>query len=70
MADTYIVQVNLNQLRARCLECELRILSDAETTNWLVRSGFYPRIDGLFVAEEAVLRQLSPSEIISASPVC
>ena len=70
MADTYIVQVNLDQLRTRCLECERRVLSDVETTNWLVRSGFYPRIDGLFVAEEAVLRQLSPSEIISASPVC
>lgn len=70
MAETYIVHVNVEQLRARCSQCEQRVLTDAEARERLIGYGFYPRIDGLFVAEEAVLRQLDPSEIISVSPVC
>jgi hypothetical protein len=69
MADTYIVNVNLEQLRARCSLCEQRVLTDAEARLWLIRYGFYPRPDGLFIAEEAVLRQLDPSEIVTADPV-
>jgi hypothetical protein len=69
MAEAYIVDVDLDRVRARRSITEQRQLSEGEAREGLVRSGFYPRVDGLFLAEDAVLRQLDPSEIIAARPV-
>jgi hypothetical protein len=69
MADAYIVHLDIEQLRAFRSRIERRNLSDAELQSWLVNYGFYPRIDGLFLAEESVLRQLDPDAILDVQPV-
>ena len=66
MANTYLVDVDLAQLRAHRSQLENRSLSDEEIRSWLVTYGFYPRMDGLYLAEDRVLRLLQPAEIIAA----
>ncbi len=69
MAEAYIVDVDLERIRNHRSQSEHRQLSENDIRQMLVRSGFYPRTDGLFLAEEAVLQQLDPSEIIAARRV-
>ncbi|HEV8605368.1 MAG TPA: hypothetical protein VGQ99_08385 [Tepidisphaeraceae bacterium] len=69
MADTYVVDVDLAQLRAHRSRVENRPLSDEDVRSWLLNYGFYPRMDGLYLADDAVLRLLDPSEIIAARAV-
>ena len=69
MAETYIVDVNLQRLREHRSLVERRQLSDHEVQVWLVNFGFYPRVDGLYVAEQAVLDRLEPADIIEARRV-
>ena len=69
MAHTYLVDLDLAQLRAHRSREENRPLSDDDVRNWLLNYGFYPRMDGLFVAEDAVLRLLEPSAILAARKV-
>jgi hypothetical protein len=69
MASTYVVDVDLAQLRAHRSRVENRQLSDDEVRHWLMRYGFSPRIDGLFLAEDQALRHLDPSEIIAARAI-
>ena len=69
MANAYVVDVDLAQLRAHRSKLEKRPLSDDDVRSWLVNFGFYPRMDGLYMAEDAVLRLLEPSEIIAARKV-
>jgi hypothetical protein len=69
MADTYIVDVDVRQLRTRRSQIEQREMSEDEARMLLVQYGFYPRMDGLYLAEEEVLQQLDPTEIIAARPV-
>lgn len=69
MAEAYIVDVDLERVRSHRSQSEHRQLSERDVRLMLVRSGFYPRVDGLFLAEEAVLQQLDPSEIIAARRV-
>jgi hypothetical protein len=66
MANTYLVDVDLAQLRAHRSQVEKRPLSDEDVRSWLVNYGFYPRMDGFYLAEDAVLGLLQPSEIIAA----
>ena len=69
MASTYVVDVDLAQLRAHRSRVEKRQLSDDDVRNWLRHYGFCPRIDGLYLAEDTVLEILDPSEIIAARAV-
>jgi len=69
MANAYIVDVDLDRVRANRSQAEHRQFSESDIRIMLVRRGFYPRTDGLYLAEEAVLQQLDPSEIIAARPV-
>jgi hypothetical protein len=69
MANTYLVDLDLAQLRAHRSRVENRPLSDDEVRSWLLDFGFYPRMDGLYLAEDAVLRQLEPSQVIAARKV-
>jgi hypothetical protein len=66
---TYVVDVDLEQLRAHRSKAEHRDLTRDEVKIWLARLGFYPRIDGLYVAERDVLRKLHPTEIRQARVV-
>jgi hypothetical protein len=69
MSETYLVDVDIEQLRAHRSRLERRELTEADVRQWLVSFGFYPRVDGLYLAEQPVLQQLDPSEIIAAHPV-
>ena len=70
MSDaTYVVEVDLEQLRAHRSKTEHRELTREEAKLWLATHGFYPRIDGLYVAERDVLRKLHPTEIRQARAV-
>ena len=69
MAHTYLVDLDLAQLRAHRSREENRPLSDDDVRSWLLNYGFYPRMDGLYLAEDAVLRLLEPSAIIAARKV-
>jgi hypothetical protein len=69
MAEAYIVHLDLEQLRVSRSQVEQRDLTDDDVQNWLVKYGFYPRIDGLYLAEESVLRQLDPDSILDVQPV-
>jgi hypothetical protein len=69
MAEAFIVDVDLERMRTHRSRAEHRQLSEGDVRLLLIRSGFYPRIDGLYLAEEAVLQQLDPSEIIAARRV-
>ena len=66
MANTYLVDVDLAELRAHRSQVENRSVSDDDVRSWLVEYGFYPRMDGFYLAEDAVLRLLQPREIIAA----
>jgi len=52
MASTYLVDVDLAQVRAQRSRAENRPLSDQEVRSWLLNYGFYPRMDGLYLAED------------------
>jgi len=67
--DAYIVDVDLERLRTRHGRLDNCEYSEQDVRLFLVRNGFYPRPDGLYLAEAAVLQQLDPSEIIAARPV-
>ena len=69
MANAYLVDVDLAQLRAQRSRAENRPLTNEEVRSWLLNYGFYPRMDGLYLAEDAVLRLLEPSAIIAARKV-
>ena len=69
MASTYLVDVDLAQLRAHRSRVENRHLSEDEIRSWLLNYGFYPRMDGLFLAEDEVLRHIEPSAILAARKV-
>lgn len=69
MVRTYIIQIDLEQLRARRSRVERRELTPSDIQLWLTQYGFYPRIDGLYLAEEPLLDQLNPSEILDKRPV-
>lgn len=69
MAEAYIVDVDLDRVRQHLARIERQQLTESDVRRRLVERGFYPRTDGLYIAEEAVLRQLDPSEIIAARPV-
>ncbi len=69
MAATYLVDVDLAQVRAQRSRAEKRPLSDEEVRSWLLNYGFYPRMDGLYLAEDAVLRLLDPAAIRAARQV-
>ncbi len=69
MASTYLVDVDLAQVRAQRSRAENRPLTDQEVRSWLLNYGFYPRMDGLYLAEDAVLRLIEPSAIIAARKV-
>jgi hypothetical protein len=69
MADTFLVSVNLEKLRCHRSVEEQREMSESDVRQWLTRFGFYPRLDGLYLAEEAVLKKLDPSEVLAARPV-
>ena len=69
MANTYLVDVDLAQLRAHRSQVEKRMLTDDDVRSWLMNFGFNPRMDGLYLAEDAVLDLLQPSEIIAARKV-
>jgi len=69
MASTYVVDLDLAQLRAHRSRVEKRQLSDEDIRSWLMHFGFSPRIDGLYLAEDAALELLDPSEIIAARVV-
>jgi hypothetical protein len=69
MANTYLVDLDLAQLRAHRSQVERRSLTDEDVRSWLLNFGFCPRMDGLYLAEDAVLRLLEPSEIIAARKV-
>ena len=69
MADTYVVDLDLAQLRAHRSKVERRQLSDEDIRSWLMNYGFCPRMDGLYLAEDSALNILDPSEIIAARAV-
>ena len=69
MADKYVVDVDLAQLRAHRSRIENRPLTDDDVRSWLINFGFYPRMDGLYLAEDDALNILDPSEIIAARAV-
>lgn len=69
VAAAYIIQIDLEQLRARRSRAEQRMVTQADVELWLAKYGFYPRIDGLYLAEEPILRQLQPDEILDMRPV-
>ena len=69
MPSTFIVSVDLERLRGHRSEAEHREMSSDDVRRWLVAGGFYPRVDGLFLCEEPVMRLLDPSEIIAARAV-
>jgi hypothetical protein len=69
VTGSYILQIDLEQLRARRSCIEQRTLTQADIELWLTQYGFYPRIDGLYLAEEPILNQLQPSEILDMRPV-
>src|SRR5881394_630757 len=48
MANTYLVDVDLAQLRAHRSRVENRHLSEEDVRSWLLNYGFYPRMDGLY----------------------
>jgi hypothetical protein len=69
MASTYVVDVDLAQLREHRSKVEKRQLSDEDVRSWLKTYGFCPRLDGLYLAEDRALSLLEPSEIIAARAV-
>jgi hypothetical protein len=69
MANTYLVDVDLAQLRALRSRAENRPLTDDDVRSWLMNYGFNPRMDGLYLADDAILRKLEPSAIIAARKV-
>jgi hypothetical protein len=69
MANTYVLELDLAQLRAHRSRVENRPLTDDDIHSWLRNQGVCPRMDGLFLAEDAVLRLFDPSEIIAARKV-
>jgi len=69
MANTYLVDVDLAQLRAQRSRVENRPLTDEDVRSWLRNYGFYPRMDGLYLADDGVLRLLDPAAIIAARKV-
>jgi hypothetical protein len=69
MAESYLIQVDLEQLRRHHSIFQRRPMSESEIRLWLVQEGFYPRVDGLYLAEEALLRRLDASEILDLRPV-
>jgi hypothetical protein len=69
MVETYVVDVDIDLIRAHRSEHEQRDLSETEVRQWLVHRGFYPQIDGRYLAEAPVLELLDASEIIAAHPV-
>ena len=69
MANTFLVDVDMAQLRAHRSQLENRPLTDEDVRCWLRNFGFYPRMDGLYLAEDAVLGLLDPSEIRAARKV-
>ncbi|MGE5608824.1 MAG: hypothetical protein ACM359_06200 [Bacillota bacterium] len=69
MTGSYIVQIDLEQLRARRSRIEQRVVTQAEVELWLTQYGFYPRIDGLYLAEGPILSQLQATEILDMRPV-
>ena len=69
MADAYLVDVDLAQLRAQRSRAENRPLSEEDVRSWLLNYGFYPRMDGLYLADDQVLRLIEPSAILAARKV-
>ena len=69
MANTYLVDLDLAQLREHRSRVERRPLTDDDVRLWLLNLGVCPRMDGLYLAEDAVLRIFDPSEIIAARKV-
>ena len=69
MGETYIVDLDLERLRAERSQAEHRSLTDADVRRWLISSGLYPRIDGLYLCEEAVLARLAPQAVLAKRPV-
>jgi len=69
MANTYLVDLDLAQLRAHRARVENRPVTDDDVRSWLLHLGACPRMDGLYLADDGVLRQLDPSQIIAARKV-
>lgn len=70
MAQAYLVDVDIERIRAYRSRVEAREVTATEARDWLVtQGGFYPRPDGWFVAELAVLQQLEPDQILDLRPV-
>lgn len=71
MAETeiYYIRIDLEQLRVHRSLLEQRPMSEQEIKLWLVQEGFYPRVDGLYLAEEPVLHLLDANEIVDLRPV-
>lgn len=69
MANTYLVDLDLAQLRAHRSRVENRPLTDDDVRSWLLDLGVCPRMDGLYLAEDAALRHFEASEIIAARKV-
>lgn len=65
MAETYLIGLDMEQLRAHRSQLEQRQLSEQDVLLWLVNYGFYPRPDGLYLAEDALLEHLEPTAIRS-----
>src|SRR6185436_13103379 len=66
MANTYLVDVDLAQLRAHRSQVENRTVSNDDVRSWLIAYGFNPRMDGFYLAEDAVLGLLQPGQIKAA----
>jgi len=69
MANTYVLELDLAQLRAHRSRVENRPLTYDDVHSWLRDLGVCPRMDGLFLAEDAALRVFDPSEILAARKV-
>ncbi|HEV8378582.1 MAG TPA: hypothetical protein VGP99_07010, partial [Tepidisphaeraceae bacterium] len=61
MANTYLIDLDLAQLREHRSRVENRPLTDDDVRSWLLDLGVCPRMDGLYLADDGVLRLLDPS---------
>ncbi len=69
MSETFQVNLNFDQLRMHRSAIEGREITEEELRRWLVEHGLYPCVDGTFLAESAVLDQLSGSDIVDQRPI-
>ena len=64
MADSFVVQINLEKLRQNFNLADATLWTDDRVKDWLREGGFIERLDG-WLCEEISLELLDKTEIIS-----